>query len=87
MGYSVKLKKSVERDIRRIPEKSIKRIIEALDALEEEPRPKQSKKLRDTERTYRLRTGDYRVIYQIDDERKEIVIFHIRHRKDVYRYI
>ena len=86
MAYSVKLKKSVEREIRKIPEKHIRRIIEALDTLGEEPRPKQSRKLKDTERTYRLRVGDYRIIYQIDDEYKEIIVFHIRHRKDVYRY-
>ena len=87
MAYSVKLKKSVEREIRKIPEKYIRRIIDALDTLEEEPRPKQSRKLKDTERTYRLRVGDYRIIYQIDDEYKEIVVFHIRQRKDVYRYV
>ena len=87
MAYSVKLKSSVEKDIKKIPKKHIERIILALDGLEENPRPKQSIKLKDTERTYRLRVGDYRVIYQIDDERKEVTVFHIRHRKDVYRYI
>ena len=87
MAYSVKLKKSVEHDIRKIPEKTIVRIVRALETLEEEPRPKQSSKLKDTERTYRLRVGNYRIIYQIDDEQKEIIVFHIRHRKDVYKYI
>ena len=87
MGYSIKFKKSVEKEIRKLPKEMVGRIIAAIEALEEEPRPKQSIKLRDTERTYRLRVGDYRVIYQIDDEQKEITVFHIRHRKDVYRYV
>ena len=63
------------------------RILEVIDSLSENPRPRQSSKLKDTERTYRLRVGDYRVIYQIDDEIKEVIVFHVRHRKDVYRYL
>ena len=85
MAYSVKLKTSVEKDLKKIPREHIERIFGAIEHLQDDARPKQSKKLKDTDRTYRLRVGDYRVIYQIDDEKKEIIVFHIRHRKDVYR--
>jgi len=85
MAYSIRIKKSVEKDIRKIDKNSIVRIMEAIQSLEENPRPRQSLKLRDTESTYRLRVGEYRVIYQVDDKVKEVVIFHIRHRKNVYR--
>lgn len=87
MAYSVELKKSVERDIRKIPKKEIKRIVEAIERLAEEPRPSGSRKIKTTERTYRIRSGDYRVIYQIDEAEKTVLITHIRHRKDAYRNI
>lgn len=87
MAYSIELKKSVERDIRKIPKKEIKRIVEAIERLAEEPRPSGSRKIKTTERTYRIRSGDYMVIYQIDEAEKTVLITHIRHRKDAYRNI
>ena len=50
----------------------------------ENPRPKISKKLKGKD-SYRLRIGDYRIVYNIDDKNKTITVFRIRHRKDVYR--
>jgi len=87
MAYSIELKKSVEKDIRKIPKKEIRRIVEAMEGLAKEPRSSGSMKIKATERTYRIRVGDYRVIYQIDDEEKTVLVTHIRHRKDAYRNI
>jgi len=84
MDYSVNVKKSVEKDLRKLPKSVISRVVEAIENLKENPYPKQSKKLRATERTYRLRVGDYRVIYQVDEERKQVIIYHVRHRENVY---
>ncbi|MCD6275705.1 MAG: type II toxin-antitoxin system RelE/ParE family toxin [Thermoplasmata archaeon] len=85
MGYLIKLKRSVEKEILKLPRDVIKRIVRAIDELENDPYPRDSKKIRGTERTYRLRVGNYRIIYQVDEERKEIIIYHVRHRKSVYK--
>lgn len=81
----IKLKRSVEKEILKLPRDVIKRIVRAIDELENDPYPRDSKKIRGTERTYRLRVGNYRIIYQVDEERKEIIIYHVRHRKSVYK--
>jgi len=85
MGYLIKLKRSVEKEILKLPRDVIKRIVRAIDELENDPYPRDSKKIRGAERTYRLRVGNYRIIYQVDEERKEIIIYHVRHRKSVYK--
>ena len=84
MDYLVNVKKSVEKDLRKLPKSVISRVVEAIENLKDNPYPKQSKKLRATERTYRLRVGDYRVIYQVNEERKEIIVYYVRHRENAY---
>ena len=84
MAYSINIKKSVEKDLRKLPTSVISRVIEAIENLKNNPYPRQSKKLKSTEKTYRLRVGNYRIIYQADEERKEIVVYHVRHRENVY---
>ena len=84
-SYKVYLLKSSDRDIRKIDKQEIKRIVESIKSLEENPFPKQSKKLKGSESSYRLRIGDYRILYEVDIQNKIVEIFHIRHRKDAYR--
>jgi len=84
-SYRLNLLKSSERDIRNIDKQQILRIVEAIRSLEEDPFPKQSKKLKASESAYRLRVGDYRILYEVDIHNKVVEIFHIRHRKDAYR--
>ena len=84
MSYSLEIKQSVEKDLKKVPKEMVERIIEAIEKLSENPYPRQSKKIKSAERTYRLRVGDYRVIYQIDKERKVVVVYHVRHRKIAY---
>jgi len=50
-----------------------------------DPFPSSARKLRGAENTYRLRVGNYRVIYQVEHWRSRVVIYHVRHRKDAYR--
>jgi mRNA interferase RelE/StbE len=83
--YSIVFKKSAEKDLTLINHKFITRIINKIDSLQTNPFPQSSTKLIGTKSTYRLRVGDYRIIYQIDEENKIITIYYIRHRKDVYR--
>jgi len=83
--YEIQWKRSAEKDLRGINRQSISRILEAVESLSNDPFPSQHRKLHGSESSYRIRIGDYRVIYQIDKENNIIVIYHIRHRKDIYR--
>ena len=85
VAYNICWKESVHKDFRRFPASLISRVIKKVESLPANPIPADSKKLRDTEHTYRVRVGDYRIIYQINTSDKEILIFRVRHRKDAYK--
>jgi mRNA interferase RelE/StbE len=82
MPYAVHLKRSAEKEL--APDKVHRKIIERLLRLRDNPRPPRSKKLWGGER-YRIRVGDYRVLYTIDDARRKIEVSAVRHRREVYR--
>jgi mRNA interferase RelE/StbE len=65
-SYKIALKGSAEHDLRKIDKQSIKKIIGVIETLAEDPFPNQSRKLTNTEASYRLRIGGYRAIYQVD---------------------
>ncbi len=83
-AYDLVVRKSVLKDLESIPKRDVERILKAIEDLAETPRPPQSSKLSGEEK-YRLRCGDYRILYQIEDKRLTICVVKIRHRKDVYR--
>lgn len=85
--YNIYWKESAKRDLKSIDRQQIPRIIETISSLSQDPYPKQHRKLQSGESSYRIRIGDYRVIYQVNLEQKVIFIYHIRHRKDIYRQI
>jgi mRNA interferase RelE/StbE len=82
--YQVIIPKPVQKQLDRLPEKVIKRILPRLLNLRNNPRPPGSIKLRGYQSEYRLRIGDYRVRYAIDDNHFIVSILHCKHRKDVY---
>ena len=82
--YSIFFRKSVARDLARIPKKDVKRIIARIKALAEEPRPHGCEKLSAQER-YRVRQGTYRIVYSIQDEERTVSVVKVGHRRDVYR--
>jgi len=82
--YRVLIRKSVYKDLDRIPKEVVRRIINAIGKLQDDPRPPQSKKLSGEDK-YRLRCGSYRVIYEIKDDALIVYVVKARHRKDVYR--
>lgn len=83
--YKIEFKQSAERDIRKITPTFIPNILRRIEALADNPFPRQSLKLSGVEVTYRLRVGDYRVIYEVNPEAKTIIIHYVRHRREVYR--
>ena len=84
--YRIVFSRSAEKDLDKIPSAVVKKIGKSIDTLATEPRPQGCKKLQaSTENFWRIRVGDYRIIYQIEVEIKIIDIRRIRHRKDVYK--
>jgi mRNA interferase RelE/StbE len=65
--------------------KDQRRIARTIDALAENPRPRRARKLEGIEELYRVRCGDYRIIYQIQDQRLLVLVVRIRHRREAYR--
>jgi mRNA interferase RelE/StbE len=84
-SYKIRWKSSAERDLRNIDSQQIPRIIKAVEALADTPFPSAARKLRGSERIYRVRVGDYRVIYQVESELKAVIVYYVRHRKRAYR--
>lgn len=83
--YRLQVKRTAEVDLNRLPSPIFDRINERLLALKDEPRPQGVVKLRGSTDAWRIRVGDYRVVYQVDDDQRLVVIVRVRHRKDVYR--
>jgi mRNA interferase RelE/StbE len=84
MAYTVRLKPRAERELDRLPTPLARRIWEKLLVLEDEPRPPGSSKLEGSD-GYRIRVGDHRVLYQIDDRARTVEIVRIAHRREAYR--
>ena len=82
--YSIRFSESVHKDIKKIPQNDVKKILGYIDSLAIEPRPYGYKKLKGQE-NYRIRQGDYRIVYSIRDIELIILILTIGHRKDIYR--
>jgi len=86
MKYTVKLRPLAERELRKLKDLAIRqRVNNALLGLEDEPRPYGVTKLSSTVNEWRIRIGDYRIIYEIDDEERRVTILRIAHRRQVYR--
>ena len=84
--YKVELRRRVQQSLAKLSEKDRRVVITALESLEQEPRPRGVEKIRGTE-LWRIRKGDYRAIYYIDDREQTITVVRIGHRRDVYRGI
>lgn len=83
--YQLFYKKSVDKDLRKLPVAIRKQIIKKMAALSLQPHPNGSTKLSGSTDLYRLRHLDYRIIYQIKDKKLIILIIKVGHRKEVYR--
>ena len=82
--YKIFFKRSIEKDFKSIPKKDLKRILDRIEMLADDPRPPGSEKLTGQER-YRVRQGLYRIVYSIQDNELTVWVVKVGHRKDVYR--
>jgi mRNA interferase RelE/StbE len=85
MTYNVLLRPAASRERRKLPPEVRPRVNQALLALEHEPRPRGATKLAGYANRWRVRVGDHRVIYQIDDQAQEVTVLRIAHRREAYR--
>ena len=84
MSYSIQILRRAQKEMAQLPKQEYERIKEAVQNLSDDPRPQGCKKLTGRE-GWRIRIGDYRVIYEIDDAKQIMTVLHIGHRRDVYK--
>ncbi len=84
-NFKVIVSSSVEKILDKLPKKDLAKIVQLIRTLEIQPRPVGCRKLTGEENTYRVRQGNYRLIYEIRDNVLMILVLKIGHRKDVYR--
>lgn len=82
--YKIFIKESVVKELANIPKKNLKQITSHIQSFSQDPRPHGSHKLSTQER-YRIRQGNYRIIYSIQDEELSVHIYKIGHRREIYR--
>ncbi|MEW6085354.1 MAG: type II toxin-antitoxin system RelE/ParE family toxin [Chloroflexota bacterium] len=84
-SYQIEIKPSASKELEKLPRQMVIRDVAAIRELADNPYPQGVKKLSGFDRAFRIRVGDYRVLYDIYENRLVIEIIRIRHRKDVYR--
>ena len=84
-SYRIEWKNSAYKELQKLPRPMIVKVVAAISDLSNDPYPSGVKKLIGSERSYRIRVGDYRVIYEIVEDKLIMEIVRVRHRKDVYR--
>ena len=84
-SYKVEWKHSAIKELEKLPRQMLARIVEAVNDLARDPYPGGTRKLSGSERTYRIRVGDCRVLYSIYNDKFIVEIIRVKHRKDVYK--
>jgi len=83
--YEVLLERRAQRDIKKLPAEVFHRIIPSIKALAEDPKPPGCRKIAGSKNDWRIRIGEYRVIYEIDEHAEAVRVMRVRHRREVYR--
>lgn len=84
VSYKLQIKRSAEKELRKISSTDLSRIMAKIGALAHDPRPPGAQLLKGEARYFRLRQGDYRIIYEVDDAAHEITVIKVGHRREVY---
>lgn len=83
--YKIEWRRSTRKDLRRVPPQDVKRILSAVESLAEDPFPHGCTKLSGSEQAFRIRVGDYRILYEVIDAALIVEVIKVGHRRDVYR--
>ena len=84
MSYEVAILRRAVKELAQLPQKDRLRVEADVEALGSHPRPHGSRKPTGRD-GYSIRSGDYRVVYEINDRLQSVTVFHVGHRKDIYR--
>jgi mRNA interferase RelE/StbE len=84
-SYRLEFSATAERQLKKLADGDQIRLLRAIQALAEEPRPRGCRKLRGYVNVYRVRVGVYRVLYGVENDRLVVLVLKIGHRKDIYR--
>jgi mRNA interferase RelE/StbE len=82
-NYKILIKASASKEIKKLPKKDLQRIVDKIQALSLDPRPAGCEKLSGDDK-FRIRQGNYRIIYLIEDDRLIVIVIKVGHRRDVY---
>ena len=83
--YEVLIERRAEHDLRQFPATVFRRVTDHLRTLADNPRPPGCRKITGAKSDWRIRVGDYRVLYEIDEKSKIVRVMRIRHRREAYR--
>ena len=84
-SYSVELTRTAEKQLRRIAQRHRIRLVEAIHGLVDRPRPHGARKLQGYDDVYRIRVGQYRVVYEVLEDRVIVIVLKVGHRRDIYK--
>lgn len=84
--YKIGIRRNVQRSLDKIPERDFKAILDTVKNLANTPRPKGVEKIKNAG-LWRVRQGDYRIVYSIDDKQQIVTIVRIGHRREIYRHL
>ncbi|MCD6487024.1 MAG: type II toxin-antitoxin system RelE/ParE family toxin [Syntrophobacterales bacterium] len=87
MAYTIKFRPAVEKSLKKLPKKELIRIKRKIDALAENLPDPATTKIKGNNNFHKIRSGDYRIIYEIHDDTLVILVAKIGHRKDIYKHI
>jgi len=82
--YKITIKKSAAKELEDIPKKDLRKILKRIQSLSRNPRPHGSQKLSGQDRL-RIRQGDYRIVYSVEDKNRVVDVVKIGHRREIYR--
>lgn len=85
MRYDVLVLPSAEKELAAIPARDLARILKRIELLSENPRPQGVQKLKGTKDQFRIRQGEFRMLFRIDEARKRVFVYAVGNRRDVYR--
>lgn len=85
MSYRLGISRQTEKEIAHLPPRIRRQVVEKILSLEDNPYPQDTKQLRGEEGAHRVDSGEYRILFHVDNQAKEVTIFRVKHRRDVYR--
>jgi mRNA interferase RelE/StbE len=83
--YAIEVSATAEKQLRKLDSPALGCIVKSIKELASDPRPRGCKKFHGYEDVYRIRTGNFRIIYSVEDRKLLIIILKVRHRKAIYR--